>query len=98
MTEIRLTNASVLFDLTAADLVLFDRYEAAVLALLPDHGATLEMRVRAVDASAETHLLRFPSQARFDAFIADPRRLSMARTWSASGAKAQRWEVSQMAD
>lgn len=80
-------------DLASADLVLFERYEAAVLALLPDHGATLERRMRAVDGSTETHLLRFPDRAAFDAFIADPRRVAMHRFWAASGAKAERWEV-----
>jgi hypothetical protein len=78
------------FDLTNADLVLFDRYEAAVLAMLPDHGAVLERRLRAVDRSAETHLIRFPDLAAFDAFIMDPRRLAMARTWTACGAGAAR--------
>lgn len=86
----------VQIDLSAADLVLFDRYEEAVLALLPDHGAALELRVRAADGSAETHLIRFPGRAAFDAFVADPRRLAMARFWTASGAAAQRWEVEDL--
>ena len=79
-------------DLTDADLVLFDRYEDTVLALLPEHGAVLERRERAADGTAEVHLIRFPDQAAFDAFIADPRRLAMARTWAACGARAtRRW-------
>lgn len=80
-------------DLTDADLVLFEQYEDAVLALLPAHGAVLELRERAPDGLGETHLIRFPDQAAFDAFIADPRRLAFAQFWSASGAKAQRWVV-----
>jgi len=80
-------------DLTSADLVLFEQYEDAVLPLLPDHGAVLEQRVRAADGSVETHLIRFPDKSAFDAFIADPRRLAMAKYWTTCGAKAQRWEV-----
>ncbi len=80
-------------DLTGADLVLFEQYEDAVLALLPHHGAVLEQRVRAADGAVETHLIRFPDRSAFEAFIADPRRLAMAKYWTACGAKAQRWEV-----
>jgi uncharacterized protein (DUF1330 family) len=57
-------------------------YEDAVLALLGDHGARVLYRGRRAhgeDASLpfEVHLLWFPDQAAFDAYIADERRAAL---------------------
>jgi uncharacterized protein (DUF1330 family) len=57
-------------------------YEDAVLPLLADHGATLLYRGRRADRQdpalpLEVHLLRFPSRAAYDAFLADDRRRAL---------------------
>ena len=57
-------------------------YEDEVLALLPDHGARVLFRgLRASSQDrglpAEVHVLWFPDRARFDAFLADPRRAEL---------------------
>jgi hypothetical protein len=56
-------------------------YEDDVLALLDDHGATLLQRVRSDgtdDQPLEVQILRFPSQAALDAYLADDRRTALA--------------------
>ncbi|WP_250001110.1 hypothetical protein [Actinoplanes sp. M2I2] len=53
------------------------RYEDAVLALLPRHGATLESRRPSTDGTAEVHLIRFRSRTGYEAFLADPERLAL---------------------
>ena len=55
------------------------RYEDEVLPLLADHGATVLFRGRRrpdQDASLphEVHVLRFPSRAALDGYLADERR------------------------
>ena len=80
-------------DLSSADLAKFEAYETAVLALLPDHGGVLELRVRGVEQPVETHLLSFPSPEAFDDFVHDPRRVALAQDWVDCGAKADRWTV-----
>jgi len=50
------------------------QYEDRVLVLLKRHGGRLERRLRSTDGLTEVHLLWFPSQAAYDAFLADPRR------------------------
>ena len=76
----------VTIDLSQADLDVFERYEASVLALLPKHGGRLELRLRALDGRTETHLLYFPDDGAFDAFRADPARLALADEWKRCGA------------
>lgn len=78
----------VTIDLSAADLDAFERYEAAVLALVPRHGGRLELRVRALDGRTETHLLFFPDDAAFERFRADPGRLALAGDWERCGARS----------
>lgn len=66
-------------------------YEDRVLTLLADHGARVVHRVRAVagtgagaergvdaDEPTEVHLLEFPSEDAFAAYMADKRRLALA--------------------
>jgi ketosteroid isomerase-like protein len=66
----------------------FARYEDAVLALLPEHGATLERRLRTIDGTTEVHLLRFGDGA-LDAYRADPRRAAHRPALEASGATVE---------
>jgi uncharacterized protein (DUF1330 family) len=56
-------------------------YEDRVLALLPEHGARVQQRVRsdgADGAPLEVHLLEFPSEAALDAYMADERRVALS--------------------
>ena len=78
----------VTIDLSRADLDVFERYETSVLALLPKHGGRLELRVRALDGQAETHLLYFPDEQAFDAYRSDPARLALADDWNRCGARS----------
>jgi len=79
----------VTIDLSEADLAAFEAYEAAVLPLIAVHGGRLEMRVRASDAWSETHLLHFPDEAAFEAYLVDPARQAAQPTWQACGARAE---------
>ena len=69
-------------DLTGADLALFEEYEARVLALLVDYGATVEVRVRPLDQGSEVHLLRFPDSEAREAFRIDPARAAAQDLWA----------------
>jgi hypothetical protein len=78
----------VTIDLSDADIVLFDAYEAQMLSLLPVHAGRREFRLRAIDGRSETHLLHFPTEAAFEAYLTDPRRLLLRPDWEESGARA----------
>ena len=86
----------VTIDLTGADLALFEVYEATVLPLLGKHGGRLEMRVRALDGSCETHLLYFPDAEAFERYRNDPRRVAVLGQWERSGATSSAAEVEQV--
>jgi uncharacterized protein (DUF1330 family) len=63
----------------AADALV--AYEDKVLALVADHGGRVRERARtdgADDGPLEIHLIDFPSDDAFDAYISDPRRQAMA--------------------
>jgi len=64
----------------------FRAYEDQVIPLQAEHGAVLERRVRTADGTTEVHLVRFPSQAAVDAYMADPRRHEHRGLFEASGA------------
>lgn len=82
-----------IFDLSAADLPLFESYEAAVLPLLQKYGARLESRLRAIDGAAEIHTIFFPSNAAYEQYRADPERIAAQEIWRASGATVKSFEV-----
>jgi len=83
----------VTIDLRNADVELFAAYEAKVLPLLAKYGGRLEMRVRALDGSSETHLLFFPDSPAFEAYRADPNRQAVLDEWERSGATSVALEV-----
>ena len=83
-------------DLTGADLAMFEAYEAKVLPLLERHGGRLEMRVRSLDGSCETHLLFFPDDLSLEAYRSDPGRVSLLSEWEACGARSTRMAVEQV--
>jgi uncharacterized protein (DUF1330 family) len=86
----------VQFDLSNTDLRLFEAYEAKVLAMLDDHGAKLEARVRSKDGHSEFHLLEFPHPTSLEAFRADPRRIAVQEMWESCGATSVRIEVERV--
>jgi predicted O-methyltransferase YrrM len=78
----------VTIDLADADLGAFERYEAAVLGLVPSHGGRVELRVQALDRRTETHLLYFPGEDAFERFRSDPARLALSAEWKRCGARS----------
>jgi len=78
----------VTIDLSDADIVMFEAYEAKVLALLAAHGGVLEARVRSLDGRIETHLLCFPDTEAFDGYCWNPDRIALLEQWERSGARA----------
>jgi hypothetical protein len=85
----------VTIDLASADLPVFESFEAKVLQLVAKHGGRIEMRVRALDNSSETHLLYFPNAQNYDSYRSDPARLAALAEWERSGAKSTAIEVSK---
>jgi hypothetical protein len=72
-------------------------YEDRVLALLPDHNATLVSRVRSDGEDGhplEVQLFEFPSQQSLDAYLADPRRTALSAERDAAVAKTELMNVS----
>lgn len=83
----------VQIDLSNADLPLFEDYEEKVLALLDDHGARLEARLRSKDGLTEIHLLEFPNATVLEEFRADPARSRAQGMWERCGASSVITEV-----
>ena len=77
----------------AAGVEAFQRYEAAVLPLLADHGGRLVRRLRNPAGDVEVHLVEFVSADGLDAYRADPRRAAHAGLLGASGAAIELIEV-----
>ena len=78
----------VTIDLTMANLVAFDAYEAKALALLIAQGGTVQRRIRSLNNAQETHILQFASEDAFSHFMASPDRTALNSEWMACGAKA----------
>jgi hypothetical protein len=85
----------VTIDLSQANLDVFERNEASILAL---HRGRLELRVRALDGRTETHLLYFPDEQAFNAFRSDPARLALAGEWKRCGALSTVQPVERIAE
>ena len=83
----------VQIDISAADVALYDAYEAKVLALLENYGAKLEPRLRSADGRTEVHLLYFPDVEARNAFRADPARAAVQDMWLQCGASSASTEV-----
>jgi uncharacterized protein (DUF1330 family) len=59
--------------------VLLAQYEDRVLALLPDHGARIETRLRTLEGPiTEIQILDFPSEEALEGFQDDPRRAELS--------------------
>ncbi|MDO9485069.1 MAG: DUF1330 domain-containing protein [Actinomycetota bacterium] len=67
-------------------------YEDRVLDLIPVHGGRVLNRVRRIeqgDAAFETHIIEFPDEEAFQAYMNDPARLAMATLRDAAIAETQ---------
>jgi uncharacterized protein (DUF1330 family) len=67
----------------------FQRYEAAVLPLIAEHGGRLERRLRSASGDVEVHILSFASPAAFAAYRDDPRRAAHRELLETSGAEVE---------
>jgi uncharacterized protein (DUF1330 family) len=77
----------------AAGVEAFERYEAAVLPLLADHGGRLHRRLRSADRTVEVHLIAFAADDALAAYRADPRRAEHAPLLEQSGAQIELLEM-----
>jgi hypothetical protein len=72
-------------------------YEDAVLALVADHGGTVVQRARTngdEGAPLEVQLITFPSEAAFDAYMADDRRVAWSDERDHAIGRTEVWRVS----
>jgi hypothetical protein len=67
----------------------FRAYEDAVLPLLAEFNGRLERRLRNPDGTVEVHIVSFASDADFQNYRADPRRMAQARLLERSSAKLE---------
>src|SRR5215217_7480719 len=70
---------AVLIDIPPEDAAIVLTYEDAVLPLLSRHGGRLQRRLRAIDQSAELHIISFDSREGQQAFATDPSRMQLMR-------------------
>ncbi|MCF3937250.1 DUF1330 domain-containing protein [Gordonia sp. Z-3] len=72
-------------------------YEDDVLRLVSAHGGRVLVRARRTDDDPshplETQVIEFDDRAGSDAYLADPRRMSMADRRAACVARTQMWPV-----
>jgi len=80
-----------------AGVEAFQRYEAAVLPLLAEHGGRLDRRLRSADGTTEVHVISFDDAAGLDGYRADPRRARHARDLADSGAQVELLPVDDVA-
>ena len=79
----------VLLTATPGREILLAQYEDRVLALLPDHGARIDARVRALEGPfTEIQILEFPSEQALVDFQNDPRRTDLSEIRNAVIASA----------
>lgn len=64
----------------------FRAYEDAVLPLLPEFNGCLERRLRNRDSTVEIHIVSFASEADFQNYRNDPRRITHTRLLEKSSA------------
>ena len=86
----------VMIDLSAANVSAFEAHEAKVLALLKRHGGRLEARLCSLHRASEIHLVFFPDQSSFDAYLNDPVRQTALAEWERCGAKSISVEVERV--
>jgi hypothetical protein len=67
----------------------FRAYEDAVLPLLPEFNGRLERRLQNPDGTVELHIVSFASDADFQNYRNDPRRMAQAWLLERSSAKLE---------
>src|SRR5262252_1515276 len=67
----------------------FRAYEDAVLPLLSEFNGRLERRLRNSNGTVEVHIVTFASDADFQNYRNDPRRMAQARLLEKSSAKLE---------
>jgi antibiotic biosynthesis monooxygenase (ABM) superfamily enzyme len=67
----------------------FRAYEDAVLPLLPEFNGRLERRLRNQDGTVEMHIVSFASEADFQNYRNDPRRMAQAALLKKSSAMVE---------
>lgn len=76
----------IAIDLTSANTDLFESYERKIIPLLSKYDGALELSVRSVDGTTETHVVYFPDSMRFQEFLADPIRTALKDELQRTGA------------
>ncbi|NIZ10527.1 hypothetical protein [Pseudooceanicola sp. HF7] len=59
------------------DYERFEEIEGQILSIMAEYGGEYLFRLKHHDGSGESHLVTFPSDADFERFRADPRRLQL---------------------
>ena len=75
--------------LPAEGIEVFRAYEDAVLPLLSEFNGRLERRLRNADGTVEVHIVSFASDADFQNYRNDPRRMAQASLLERSSAKLE---------
>lgn len=86
----------VVLDLSSANTDLLESYERKVIPLLSKYEGKLELSVRAVDGTTETHVLYFPDNLRFEQFLSDPTRAALKSDWEQTGVVSTISDVEQV--
>lgn len=73
----------------AEGLAHFRAYEDAVLPLLPEFNGRLERRLHNPDGTVEVHIVSFASEADFQNYRNDPRRMARAQLLEKSSARLE---------
>jgi RimJ/RimL family protein N-acetyltransferase len=76
----------------------FQRFEAAVLPLLPKYEARLERRLRSLDGSVEIHVVSFSSREALESYRADPERQKHLPLLHESDATLELLEVTDLTE
>jgi antibiotic biosynthesis monooxygenase (ABM) superfamily enzyme len=74
----------------------FRAYEDAVLPLLPEFNGRLERRLRNRDGTVEMHIVSFASEADFQNYRNDPRRIAQASLLKKSSAMLERFSMTNV--
>ena len=75
--------------LPAEGIEAFRAYEDAVLPLLSEFNGRLERRLRNADGTVKVHIVSFASDADFQNYRNDPRRMTQASLLEKSSAKLE---------
>lgn len=89
MTQASLVTFVLIARIPAEGIEAFRAYEDAVLPLLPEFNGRLERRLRNLDGTVEVHVVSFASDADFQNYRNDPRRMAQAGLLEKSAAKLE---------